>query len=194
MRVVKTSRSESLIGDARSIPQAEVRFKNFYEQAGFLRKRVNEFGGNMALREFVLRLIFPTCASRDEECMALTIGEWVQENITYVHEGRELFQSPETTMRLGAGDCDDMTTLICSCLQTVGIKNKMCLLKIGAPQNGARGMRWAHIFPVALVKVPGEPTLHRMTLDATLDEPIRDLVNPIAKVKERGALVKTLFV
>jgi hypothetical protein len=86
-----------------------------------------------------------------------------------------------------AGDCDDFALLICSMLGTIGIKEKLCILKI----NG----RWAHIFAVAVVKQDGEA--HRLTLDATLElpaYPIRDLVNPIALVRARGDTCEPLFV
>jgi hypothetical protein len=72
-------------------------------------------------------------------------------------------------------------------LGNIGIRNKLCILKI----NG----RWAHIFPVALVVQDGES--HRLTLDATLDKdkyPIRDLANPIALVRARGDRCEPLFV
>jgi hypothetical protein len=64
--------------------------------------------------------------------------------------------------------------------------------------------RWAHIFPVALVNDGG--TLHRLTLDGTLlkrsdgpdhapiDDPIGDMVNPIALVQARGDQVEAFFV
>lgn len=185
MRVVRAGKQESVMGDGVEIASASVRFRNFAEEAHFLRKRANEFGRNLPLRELALKIIFPNCESRDESCQALAIGTWVQENIKYVHEATELFQSPMTTLRLKAGDCDDHATLINSLLTTVGIKNKFCILNI-------RG-QWAHIYAVALVKVPGEG-LHRMTLDSTLDERINELVNPIAKLKERGVTAKAIFV
>jgi hypothetical protein len=186
MRVGDVSQVSSILTPSRVLPQAQARFKSFYEMAGFLRKKIDAHGDSMAVRELTLKIVFPECVKRDEDCQAMAIGRWVQENITYVHEGRERFQSPQTTVRTKAGDCDDMTILICACLRSIGIKNKACILKI----NG----RWAHIFPVAFVKISGEKSLHRLTLDATLDEPIDDLVNPIAKTEEAGHRVKALFV
>lgn len=154
--------------------------------AGFLRKKINAHGDSMAVRELALKIVFPACDKREEDCQALQIGQWVQDNITYVHEGRERFQSPETTLRTRAGDCDDMTILVDACLRSIGIKNKACILKIDG--------RWAHIFPVAFVKIRGEIPLHRMTLDATLDQPIAELTNPIALSREAGHVVQAIFV
>lgn len=165
-----------------------VKFRNFADEAAELRKMVSRYTGDLALKEFALKIIRDAgVAPKQEADQALAIAEWVQENIYYVHEGRETFQKPATTLRLRAGDCDDFTLLIASMLGTIGIRNKLCVLKI----NG----RWAHIFPVAIV-VQNRET-HRLTLDATLDKeeyPIRDLVNPIQLVRDRGQRCETLFV
>ncbi|MEO7827169.1 MAG: transglutaminase-like domain-containing protein [Allosphingosinicella sp.] len=157
---------------------------------------VDSYSGDVALRELTLKVIFPSCRPKDEPAQALAIGKWVQDRTNYVHEGVETFQRPETTIRRKAGDCDDYSVLIASMLGTVGIRNKLCILKI----NG----RWAHIFPVAIVVDGGR--LHRLTLDGTLlkrkdeapfdpdDDPISEMINPVAIVKARGDKVETLFV
>jgi hypothetical protein len=195
MRTVEAFQRPSLLTGA-SLGQAKLKFKDFGEEAAYLRRIVGEYTGNVALREVTLSVIFPRCRPKDEPAQALAIGKWVQDRTFYVHEGTELFQTPLTTIRLKAGDCDDYAILIASMLGCVGIKNKLCILKI----NG----RWAHIFCVALVNDGGH--LHRLTLDGTLlrrsdggghepiDDPISELVNPIALVKARGDLVQPFFV
>lgn len=197
-------------------PQAKVFFRDFAEEAAYLRKVVDHYSGDLLLREIALRVIFPSCRPKDEPAQAIRIGQWVQDRTHYIHDpppqaqtvrglfgrtkvrmaARELFQRPMTTIRLRAGDCDDYTVLIASMLGCVGIPSKLCILKL----NG----RWAHIFPVAIVRDGGK--LHRMTLDGTLverstvppfepvDDPIGDLVNPIAVCKARGDLVEPYFV
>lgn len=187
VKTLRTQQSRSLVGGL-PLASAAVTFKNFGDEAAALRKMVNHCTADIALKEFTLGVIRAAGAgSRQEYAQALAIGEWAQQNLYYVHEGRETFQRPETTLRLKAGDCDDFTILIASMLGTVGIRNKLCILKI----NG----RWAHIFPIAVVVQSGES--HRLTLDATLDKdryPIRDLANPIAIIKARGQRVEPLFV
>jgi hypothetical protein len=195
MRTVQAFQGTSLI-DGRAIGQARLKFKNFEEEAAFLRRMVDEFTGNVALREITLRVVFPLCRPKDEVAQALAIGRWIQDRTWYVHEGTELFQTPLTTIRLQAGDCDDYSIAIASMLGCVGIRQKLCILKI----NG----RWAHIFPVAIVNDGGR--LHRLTLDGTLlkrddepphepiDDPIGDYANPIAIVKARGDQVEAFFI
>lgn len=195
VKTVQAFERASLL-DGTPVGQARLTFKNFDEEAAFLRKIVDQFTGNAALREITLRVVFPRCRPKDEPAQALAIGRWIQDRTYYVHEGSELFQTPLTTIKLRAGDCDDYAIAIASMLGCVGIRNKLCILKI----NG----RWAHIFPVALVNDGGR--LHRLTLDGTLlkrsddgdhqpiDDPIGDYVNPIALVQARGDQVEAFFV
>lgn len=195
MRTLQAFTRASLL-DGRSLGQARLKFKNFAEEAAFLRKMVTEYTGNAQLREITIRVVFPHCRPKDEASQAIRIGKWVQDRTYYVHEGTELFQTPLTTYRLRAGDCDDYSILIASMLGCIGIRSKLCILKI----NG----RWAHIFPVAIVNDAGK--LHRLTLDGTLvkrsdagdhhpiDDPISDLINPIALVKARGDLCEPFFI
>jgi len=195
MQTIEAFQRASLL-DGASLSQARLKFKNFDEEATYLRRIVTQYTGDAALREITLGVVFPQCRPKDEPAQALAIGKWAQDRTYYVHEGSELFQTPLTTIRLKAGDCDDYAILIASMLGCVGIRNKLCILKI----NG----RWAHIFPVALVNDAGK--LHRLTLDGTLlqrsntgthepiDDPISDLINPIALVKARGDQCEAFFV
>lgn len=198
MKAIGSSSSASLVDDGPAFARASIDFRNFEEEATELRRMVNRYSGDLALKQKTLEILRDAgAASRHELDQALAIGEWVQRNIYYVHEARETFQRPATTLRLAAGDCDDFSLLINSMLGCCGIREKLCILKIGKGPAGplAPPMRWAHIFPVAVVVQDGEP--HRLTLDATLElpaYPIRDLVNPIALVRARGDRVEPLFV
>jgi hypothetical protein len=184
MRVAAIKRAKSL-ASRRSMVQVAARFKDFNESSAFLRKLADSYGRDRAIRELTVDIITAECDSRDKVCQALACARWVQENVYYVHEGFETFQTPTTTARELAGDCDDMSTLICAMLNSIGIRNTMCIIAIGG--------RWAHIFPVALIPTKGE--MHRLTLDATLQDSVDDMVNPIAKVKASGRVVtKVKFV
>lgn len=183
MKTLATVVTPSLLRNQPPLGARRVVFKNFAEEAGHLRKMVTEGTADMSLRELTISIIRPRAEAKHEADQALAVAEWVQDNIYYVHEGTETFEKPATTLRLRAGDCDAMTVLILSMLGTIGIRGKMCILKI----NG----RYAHIFPIAIVKQDGE--MHRLTLDATLNKPVRDLVNPVAMAKSRGDKVEALF-
>ena len=178
----------SLVPGLGGYTARDVRFRNMGEEASFLRSLVDQFSSDLALKELALNIVRAAgAAARAEADQALAIGDWVQRNIYYVHEARETFQNPRITLRMKAGDCDKQATLICAMLGTIGIRNKLCILKI----NG----HWAHIFAVALCVQDGEA--HRLTLDSTLDRdryPIDSLTNPIALAQARGDRVEPLIV
>ena len=50
------------------------------------------------------------------------IQQWVKNNIRYTKDirGVETIQTPEQTLRLRTGDCDDMSILVASLLETIG--------------------------------------------------------------------------
>jgi hypothetical protein len=197
-RVVQIKRSPSLLGGGdHQLRGVTVSFRDFSAQAAFLRKMVDGYSKDRSLRELAVSIITACCESRDKKCQALAIGRWVQDHVYYVHEGRETFQTPPTTLRgweqgQAAGDCDDSSVAVAALLGTVGIKSLLAIIKI-APAGQPLAGRWAHIFPVALI--PTRDGIHRLTLDTTLREPIDDMVNPIAKVQASGRLVtETKFV
>jgi hypothetical protein len=188
MRTLNTRTVPALVPGGAAYRQREVVFRNFAEEARFLRQLVDRFSTDLALKEFALGIVRDAgAAARDEYAQAIAIGSWVQDHIYYVHEKSETFQNPHITIKMLAGDCDKHAVLICAMLGTLGIRNKLCVLKL----NG----RWAHIFAVALVVQDGE--LHRLTLDSTLSAdrfPISALTNPIAVAQARGGRVESLFV
>lgn len=183
----KPPRVKKIVGS--QFPVASLGFRNIKDEAAFLRRLVDGATKSLPLKEQALAIV-RDCGvpSRDEEGQAIAIGRWVQENIYYVHEGIEFFQKPSTTLRLRAGDCDDFTVLICSMLATLGIPSKLVLMKI----NG----KWAHIFPVAIVRLAGTG-FHRIPLDATLRKekyPIDKLQSPVTMAQKRGDKVELLEV
>lgn len=186
-KVTSTIRTPSLFS-SKPFHQARLLFSGVSDEAALLRKMVNQYGADLALKEVALKIIFDEgVKSRDEYEQAIAIAEWVQENIYYVHETMETFQTPFTTLRLRAGDCDDFTVLICALIQTLGIPNKLALMKIND--------KWAHIFAVGLLPVDG--VRHRVPLDATLDRdryPVRDVPSPVAIAQKRGQKTSLLLV
>ena len=62
-------------------------------------------------------------SSRDETAIVRAVYNWIKKNIRYVKDpvGVETIQSPEITLRVRAGDCDDHVVLISSMLKSVGV-------------------------------------------------------------------------
>src|SRR2546423_2293776 len=149
------------------------------DQIRFLRAMVDRYKSNQLIRHKAIEIVFQQagCPPKAKLCQAVAIGRWVQQHITYVNEGVETFQSPVRTLTYRYGDCDDFTTLICSLLEAIGIRSEL----VGLSWRG----QFRHIFARALVPVPGAG-VRRVPLDATLDQDVRTLPNPIAISVRRG--------
>ena len=121
-----------------------VEFKDLDEELRFLRKLVTSHRGLPTIRNLATKIITDAEAPmRDKKAQALAIGEWVRENIYYVHELPERFAYPTETLRSKNGDCDDFTTLIGALLESIGIPSILVAMKV----NG----KWSHIFPAARI-------------------------------------------
>jgi hypothetical protein len=77
------------------------------------------------------------------------IGEWVGRNIRFTRDvsGKETLHAARDIARLGIGDCDDFTILICSLLGTVGVKCRIITIS-NHPDDP---QQFSHVYPEALV-------------------------------------------
>lgn len=85
-------------------------------------------------------------SARDGLAVAQLLTDWVRRHIRFVPDPRgvETVQSPEITLKLQAGDCDDHVGLVSALLESVGIKTRMKV--IGVDRDS-----FEHIFVEALV-------------------------------------------
>ena len=62
------------------------------------------------------------CANKDWVCEVRSLQEWVKANIRFVGDVAEVetLQTPDVTLALAAGDCDDQSILLGSLLQAIG--------------------------------------------------------------------------
>ena len=63
-----------------------------------------------------------SCPSKDFRCEIMRVYEYVDEDIRFVKDvhGVETLQTPERTLELGVGDCDDQSILLSSLLESIG--------------------------------------------------------------------------
>jgi hypothetical protein len=63
------------------------------------------------------------CPPGDLTCAAIQLYRFVQKDLGYIRDpaARELIQSPDETLRVGAGDCEDLAILLASLLENVGM-------------------------------------------------------------------------
>lgn len=66
--------------------------------------------------------ITASCRERDWYGEVATLQEWVRDNIKFVRDPEqfELVQTPQKTLEIGAGDCDDKSTLLAALLCALG--------------------------------------------------------------------------
>jgi transglutaminase-like putative cysteine protease len=69
------------------------------------------------------------CPSGDKECQVNKLYRYVVENYDYYSDprSREFIQSPSETMNIKGGDCEDLTILLTSLLENLGIKTYLVL-------------------------------------------------------------------
>ena len=95
---------------------------------------------------FIYRLarqILQGTPARNGEMEARAIFNWVRKNIRYTGDvkGLDTFQRARRTVELRAGDCDDMTILIASLLESTGHNVK---LKVVSAQGDTWGSHLPH--------------------------------------------------
>lgn len=160
------------------------RWETQQDQIKYLREVVELFRGVAAIRARARHIVFhlDNCLPRNEVQHAISIGRWVQQNITYVKELPEVFQLPTTTIALGYGDCDDMCTVVASLCEAVGIETELVGLEWDSPP-GAPGPKRAfqHIYAQAVIG-----GRWRAPLDTTLQRPMEYLSNPVHIGRDSG--------
>lgn len=61
--------------------------------------------------------------------------EWVKDNIEFRGENQETIQTPLITLQLGAGDCDDHSTLLAAMFQSLGYQTRFNTVSTGGDED-----------------------------------------------------------
>lgn len=97
------------------------------------------------------------CDGRDLRKGWAVLLAWVQKNVTYVNEPNERLQSPQATLQLGFGDCDDLAILLRGLGHSLRWPSRWVLSGrvrktgqkvrwIEGQAEPATGIDWAHIY------------------------------------------------
>ncbi len=91
---------------------------------------------------------------------------FVRDNIRYVRDpdGVELVQSPEKTLEVGQGDCDDKATLLGALLKTVGAPARFVAV-------GFSGGPLSHVMVQARTRNTGDDRQDWMNLETIIPKP-----------------------
>jgi Transglutaminase-like superfamily len=65
--------------------------------------------------------------------------------------GKETLQTPRETLRLGIGDCDDLTILLCTLVESTGGRCRITTISQVAPDGSGEPPEFTHVYPEAFV-------------------------------------------
>ena len=120
---------------------------NIYQEIHLLKTIVSEYKLKPFFRYLAVKIInnFP-CQHKNYDCYIYAIAKWIRDNIKYVKdiEGYETLQTPDNTLRIGGGDCDDHAILAATLFEAIGMKTYFKIVG----ENG----KYKHIYVV--VKTP----------------------------------------
>lgn len=82
--------------------------------------------GVIAVAEQVVR----DCPANDTKCEIGKLFYWTKSKIRYLRDVRDVekINTAERTLRVGTGDCDDMSVLLASLLEAVGNKTRFVVM------------------------------------------------------------------
>jgi len=117
---------------------------------------VRQYRKSIRIRDLALDLVRPL-ASRDWPGEVSAVFNWVRDNIRYTRDIRnvETVQTPEVTLEVEQGDCDDKSVLLASLLESIGHPTRF--IAVGFKQAGAYshvlvqtriGPRWIPLDPI----------------------------------------------
>jgi transglutaminase-like putative cysteine protease len=95
--------------------------KAAYQTVELMRDFVYKATADPAIRELAVAIV-SDCPPKDYDCELKTIFETIQNCIRYTRDPflAEGVQSPQRTILLGGGDCDDMVQVLAALLSSVG--------------------------------------------------------------------------
>jgi transglutaminase-like putative cysteine protease len=126
-----------------------------------MRSIVHEYKAHPAIRQAAISILF-LAPQKDDYQEVNTLFEYVRDDIRYVRDihNIETLQTPDKTMEIGAGDCDDKVTLLCALLEAVGYPTQFIVA--GYTSENA----YEHVYCLTAIK--GVP----VALDATEPYPM----------------------
>lgn len=84
-----------------------------------------------AVRMFAQELA-TMCANRDRLCQVESLQAFVRDNIKYLPDVRdvETIQTPDYTLSVGSGDCDDQSVLLAAALESIGFETRFAAIAV----------------------------------------------------------------
>ncbi len=123
---------------------------------------VLEYRANPVVRVTAQTLV-KDCPSRDSVCQITALQAFVRDQIKYLPDVRdvETIQTPDYTLRMGSGDCDDHSVLMACFCESVGKQSRFLAI-------GVRGEGFSHVSSQVLL---GTRWVNLETIIPTLKAP-----------------------
>jgi len=108
--------------------------QGIFETVAIMRHLVREYKINPEVRQAATGIIFLTPA-KNEYAEASTLFNYVRDHVRYLRDiaNVETIVTPDKTLLLQVGDCDDQSTLLAAMLESVGYETRFVV----AGYNGA---------------------------------------------------------
>jgi transglutaminase-like putative cysteine protease len=105
-----------------------------------MRDLISAGAWNPIVRHTALKII-RNVPERDHNAEYHALHAFVRDKIRFVRDtyNKELLQTPEITLSMAAGDCDDKTTLLCALLLAIGLPAAFATIKTG-------GQYFSHVY------------------------------------------------
>ena len=107
-----------------------------------------------------------------------SIFQWVKDNIEFRGEAAETIQTPLVTLQLGAGDCDDHSTLLAAMYQSLGYETRFNTVSTGGDPD-----EFSHVY----VEVQEKTTGRWLPVDTTVRQSYPGWTVPHHRMQIRAA-------
>lgn len=117
------------------------------ETLQLMRRIVDRYKVRTDLREIALAVV-SDLPNRDFIGEASAVYRYVRDHIRYTRDvvGVETIQTPDVTLELAAGDCDDHSTLVATLLESIGHPTRFVAVGWRGPDT------YSHVYAEALVR------------------------------------------
>lgn len=112
-----------------------------FETLALMRRLVQQYKTDPAIRQAALSVAFLTPA-QDDAAEVEAVYTFVRDYIRYTKDvfGIETLATPDKTLQMRVGDCDDMTVLLASMLESIGYPTRFVI------EGYSDGVTWEHVY------------------------------------------------
>ncbi len=112
-----------------------------FDTLRLMRRMVNDYKTDAGIRQAALNVTFMTPA-QDEASEVEALYCFVRDHIRYTKDvhGVETLATPDKTMAMRVGDCDDQAVLLASLLESVGYPTRFVI------EGYTDGGTWEHVY------------------------------------------------